>query len=139
MSFRVDGEAIESGGPEDRLLPWRRVRDIAGISRSTAWRMQRSGDFPTPVTVSPGRVGWWESELTAWKGARGTTGALRPPSRPRLPGMSRQAPGRSMTATPTGACGRQATSEISKMDPESQPVRKRRARPVHVDQIDFGF
>lgn len=141
MSFQVDGEAIESGGPEDRLLPWRRVRDIAGISRSTAWRMQRVGDFPTPVTLSPGRVGWWESELTAWKGARRKTGALRPPSTPRLPGMPRRGSGRSVTATATstGACDRQEASEILKKALASQPARKRRARPVHVDQIDFGF
>lgn len=138
MNFRVDGEFIDSGGPEDRLLPWRRVQDIAGISWSTAWRMQRNGEFPTPVTVSPGRVGWWESELTAWKGARGTTRALVPPSRPRLPGMPRRAPGRSAPAASNGVCDRQEKSEVSK-EATRPPERKRRARPIHVDQIDFGF
>ena len=138
MSFRVDGEPIESGGPGDRLLPWRRVEDIAGISRSTAWRMQRIGEFPTPVTVSPGRVGWWESELTAWKGARGTKRALVPPSRPRLPGMSRRAPGRAAPAASIGVCDRQEKSGVSK-EATRLPERKRRARAVHVDQIDFGF
>ena len=139
MNFRADGESIESGGPEDRLLPWRRVQDIAGISRSTAWRMQRIGEFPTPVTVSPSRVGWWESELTAWKGARGTTRALVPPSRPRLPGMPRRAPGRSSPAASNGGCEREEISESLVNGPVRRPERKRRARPVHVDQIDFGF
>lgn len=47
----------EVGGPDDRLLPWPAVREIAGISRATAWRMQQVGDFPEPVPISPNRVG----------------------------------------------------------------------------------
>lgn len=58
------------GGRDDRLLAWPAVRDITGLSRTTAWRMQKTGDFPLPVVVSPGRVCWWESELAAWKIAR---------------------------------------------------------------------
>lgn len=139
MSFRVDGESVDTGGPEDRLLPWDRVRDIAGISRTTAWRMQQTGDFPTPVPVSPGRVGWWESELTAWKGTRGAAKPLAPPSRPRLPGMLRRAPVRSVTAMSNEACDRQVVSEALKKEPVRSLAPKRRARLVHVDQIDFGF
>ncbi|MDO9077091.1 MAG: AlpA family phage regulatory protein, partial [Brevundimonas sp.] len=67
MTFAPEGEPVEPGGPEDRLLPWDRVRDVTGLSRSTAWRLQQVGDFPEPVRISPNRVGWWESELTAWK------------------------------------------------------------------------
>lgn len=54
----------------DRLLPWAAVRDMTGISRTTAWRLQRNGDFPVCVQVSPGRVCWWESELARWKSLR---------------------------------------------------------------------
>ncbi len=67
MAFRIDGIAVESGGPEDRLLLWDRVHDMTGISRTTAWRLSQVGKFPTRVSVSPGRVGWWESELNAWR------------------------------------------------------------------------
>jgi len=42
---------------EDRLLPWRKVKDLTGLSRTTAWRLQKVGDFPVPVAISPGRVG----------------------------------------------------------------------------------
>ncbi|MNJ56412.1 Prophage CP4-57 regulatory protein (AlpA) [compost metagenome] len=135
----MDGEFVDTGGPEDRLLPWGRVRDIAGISRSTAWRMQRTGDFPAPVAVSPGRVGWWESELTAWKGARGTARALKPPSRPRLPGMPRRTPGLYAAAPSDGACVQEGVSDPPMKEQARRPEGKRRARPVHVDQIDFGF
>ena len=68
------------GGADDRLLAWPAVQAVTGLSRTTAWRMQKAGDFPLPVLVSKGRVGWWESELAAWKLAR----APRRPAEPRL-------------------------------------------------------
>lgn len=142
MSFRVDGEPIESGGPGDRLLPWRRVEDIAGISRSTAWRMQRIGEFPTPVTVSPGRVGWWESELTAWKETRKSRKSRRPmsltaPRAPKLIESARSA--RPGIDRPLSEVSRQS----QEVPPSSAAMSERRPRPrkrhVSADQIDFGF
>lgn len=58
------------GDLEDRLLPWSQVRIIVGLSRTTVWRMQKSGDFPASVQISQNRIGWWQSELLAWKRAR---------------------------------------------------------------------
>lgn len=29
-----------------------------GLSRSTLWRMRRAGEFPNPVHISKGRVGY---------------------------------------------------------------------------------
>lgn len=63
---------------DDRLLPWPQVRPIAGISRTTAWRLQNSGDFPKPVMLSPGRVGWRESEIKAWRATRVPRGEPAP-------------------------------------------------------------
>jgi prophage regulatory protein len=71
------------------------VEHIASISRSTAWRMERDGAFPRRVRMSPGRVGWWESELTVWKRTRGgplPPPPLKAPRTPRLPGMARPMP-----------------------------------------------
>lgn len=64
--------------PDDRLLPWPKVRDLTGISRTTAWRLQKAGDFPLPVVISPGRVGWRESEVQAWKASRAPRAAAPP-------------------------------------------------------------
>jgi|GEM_PF-345496 len=149
MPFGINGAPVESGGPEDRLLPWDRVQDMTGISRSTAWRLGRTGAFPTQVSVSPGRVGWWESELTAWKGARGSAKpidpppkgprerVLEPPARPRLPGMSRPAPMRAVSQPL-----RTASQPELPMAPPSEPVAprpRRKGERAHTDQIDFGF
>lgn len=133
MTFCIDGEPVASGGRDDRLLGWERVQDLVGISRSTAWRLQRAGDFPKPVQLSPGRVGWWESELTAWKASRGAEPrALRKPARaPRLPGLARSMPTPAATvagSSPTGTDRSPAT-----------PRKRSRKPTASSQQIDFGF
>lgn len=52
--------------PPGRLLAWPAVRQMVGISRTTAWRLQNTGAFPLPVVISAGRVGWREEDIVAW-------------------------------------------------------------------------
>lgn len=73
-------DAFHPDAAGDRLLAWRQVRDLTGISRTTAWRLQNAGTFPKPVHISPGRVGWRESEVAAWT-ARLAPRGVRPPPR----------------------------------------------------------
>ena len=89
---------IEPGGPGDRLLSWGMVKEITGLSRTTAWRRQKAGDFPLAVQITPGRVGWWQSELDAWKASRAPRSVSRaaPPAAPaaeerRLPSLEAEA------------------------------------------------
>lgn len=111
----------------DRLLPWRRVKDLTGISRTTAWRLQNAGVFPRPVQISPGRVGWRESEVTAWKRRLAPKGAdtvlTRPRPRPaRVPATQEPLP-----AAPTSG-------------PAPTAKRKRTRRPsVAAGQLSFDF
>ena len=131
MTWTSDREGASAGGTEDRLLPWRRVEDIAGISRSTAWRLQQSGAFPSPVPVSPGRVAWWESELTAWKAARARGETVRKPLRPAY---------RRVVEAPS----RPPESNSVMPEPEAVPASvktpsRRRRRYVSPEQTDFGF
>lgn len=140
MTVDGEGAGVSSGGVDDRLLPWGRVQEIAGISRATAWRMQKTGDFPNPVPVSPNRVAWWESELTAWKATRKASGRTRPKpfARPREPRLietarsSKPVEPASPSPPPPPLQGALALEA---------PCRKprRRARAVSPDQIDFGF
>jgi prophage regulatory protein len=39
---------------------------LIGVSEATLWRMWKRGDFPRPIRLSVGRIGWIESELTKW-------------------------------------------------------------------------
>lgn len=142
-------EAQDPGGPSDRLLSWEKVEDMVGISRTTAWRLQRTGAFPRRVSVSPGRVGWWESELTAWKQSRGSARPIDPPprapvrkplespTRPRLPGMSRSAPMR--MAPPAPASPVQPELPIAQQAQTPTKPTRRRKPAAHADQTDFGF
>jgi len=34
-----------------------------GLSRSTIYRKYKSGEFPAPVVLGPGAVGWFEHEI----------------------------------------------------------------------------
>jgi prophage regulatory protein len=49
-----------------RLLRFVEVRQRTGLSRSTIWRMERSGVFPRRVKVSVNVVAWREDEVTEW-------------------------------------------------------------------------
>lgn len=142
MSATFDDEPIETGGKDDRLLSWDQVEHIASISRSTAWRMERDGAFPGRVRVSPGRVGWWESELNAWKRSRNdplpSAPSRKPARAPRLPGMARSMPTPKAVAVPDIG-GKNPASE-NHLSKQAHPVKQRRRRsPASVDQIDFGF
>ncbi len=63
-------QSVSPGELEDRILPWSQVKVISGLSRTTVWRLQKTGDFPASVQVSRNRVGWWQSELLEWKRTR---------------------------------------------------------------------
>ena len=41
-----------------------------GLSHSTRWRERRDGNYPEPVKISKGRVGYRESEIRAWVAAK---------------------------------------------------------------------
>lgn len=41
-----------------------------GLSRRQRMRMVPEGKFPAPVKLTPGRIGWVESEVLDWNAAR---------------------------------------------------------------------
>ena len=61
---------IEAIGMEERLLRRREVEDITGLSRSTIYRMVKTGQFPQPVRVGPKVVRWRLSDIIAWMESR---------------------------------------------------------------------
>lgn len=52
------------------ILGERQVCQMTNLSRTTRWRMERQGEFPKRVRLSPGRVGWREQEVVAWIDSR---------------------------------------------------------------------
>ena len=47
----------------DRIVRETECKAISGLSRTTRWRLEQSGDFPRRRRISPGLVGWLLSEL----------------------------------------------------------------------------
>jgi prophage regulatory protein len=56
---------VLNGSPE-RILRKPEVRDRVGLSDTTLWRRVRDGEFPQPIRISKGSVGWLESEVDQW-------------------------------------------------------------------------
>jgi prophage regulatory protein len=57
----------------------RRPREAAarlGFSLQTMWRLRRRGEFPEPIRLSPGAVGWTDEVLDAWLEQRASSGAV---------------------------------------------------------------
>ena len=120
---------------EDRILPWSQVKVICGLSRTTIWRMQKTGDFPACVQVSQNRVGWWQSELLAWKRAR----TPRRLPEPRIISATPQPvkpPVEQILSAPKQATQPEA---MVRSDPPARARRKRKvAVPENQTAFDFG-
>ena len=56
--------------PANRILRVAAVCERAGLSRTTVWRLERRGAFPARRYLSPGAVGWLESEVDEWIATR---------------------------------------------------------------------
>lgn len=57
-----------------RFLRFNAVRDRTGLSRSTIWRLERTGGFPQHRRLSTNAVGWLERDVNDWVEARLKTG-----------------------------------------------------------------
>lgn len=51
------------------MLTERMVLELVPISRTTLWRLERSGKFPRAVYVSPNRRFWFRDQVIAWQTA----------------------------------------------------------------------
>ena len=51
---------------DDRVLRWPEVKKIVGLSRVTAWRLERDGRFPRRLQLGGNSCGWLLSEVRGW-------------------------------------------------------------------------
>lgn len=54
----------------DPIIRPRELPEHVGLSKATVQRLINRGDFPRPLRLSPGAVGWRKSTLDAWLAAR---------------------------------------------------------------------
>lgn len=53
-----------------QILSRRQVADLLDISPVTLWRMRTRGEFPQPLQISSGRVGWCARTVWEWLAER---------------------------------------------------------------------
>lgn len=61
--------------PAADIVRPRHIREATGLSATSIWRMRQRGDFPEPIRLSEGAVGWLRADIVAWLASRGRTGA----------------------------------------------------------------
>ncbi len=49
-----------------RLIRTDEVTTRTGLSRTTLWRLERKGEFPTRRQIGANSVGWIEAEVDRW-------------------------------------------------------------------------
>lgn len=50
----------------NRILTEEQTKDKTNLSRDTRKRLAAQGKFPAPYSISPGRLGYIESEIDQW-------------------------------------------------------------------------
>ena len=63
-------EATVAGLKLQRFLRRPEVERVTGLGRSTIYDKIATGEFPKPVPLSGGAVGWLESEIAKWQAQR---------------------------------------------------------------------
>ena len=56
--------------PKIRILKMKSVADVTGLSPTHIRRLVEMQNFPQPVPLSAGRLGWVEAEVQSWLRAR---------------------------------------------------------------------
>ena len=59
---------------QEHIIRWPQVRATTGLSRTTAWRLEKVGQFPRRRSLGPNSVGWLQSEITQWVETRAVVG-----------------------------------------------------------------
>ena len=61
---------IPSESPSNRIIRAKEVQSITGLSRTTIWRFENTGEFPKRVNLGGNSVGWKLNEVKQWVESR---------------------------------------------------------------------
>ncbi len=62
----------------EKFLNLSEVMNRTGLSKTSIWRGQKEGTFPTSYSISAKRVAWKSSEIDQWIEARVRSGSTDP-------------------------------------------------------------
>lgn len=62
--------SIQHNGTPVQIIRMKEVIRRVGLSRSTIWRLERTGKFPRRRRLGPNSIGWLLSEVDDWIATR---------------------------------------------------------------------
>ena len=133
---------LDPTAPAGGYLAWREVSRRTSLSRTTAWRLQKRGEFPRAYPISPGRVGHLEREVEAWIASRASTSSERPGRAPPTPAVKPPPVSGDRGLARAAAAERPTVAARAVAPPVASPRagrRRRRADPGAGQQITFNF
>ena len=77
MSEHAEGDCWGESLRRAQVLSRRQVAAVLGVSTTTLWRMVRRREFPAPIRLSRGRVGWRRVTVEQWLAAREAASVVR--------------------------------------------------------------
>jgi prophage regulatory protein len=57
-------------GGNMKILNLKEVIEKVGLSTTTIWRLERRGEFPKRIKLSPNRRGWEDTQVQEWVDTR---------------------------------------------------------------------
>ena len=55
--------AVSQNSLPERIIRTKEVTELTGLSRTTLWRMEKTGEFPAKVSLGANSIGWRLSEI----------------------------------------------------------------------------
>ena len=68
----VSGNLPQTGfqNAPDKIIRTKEVQSLTGLSRTSIWRLEKKGEFPSRVPLGTGSVGWKYTEVQDWVNSR---------------------------------------------------------------------
>ncbi len=63
----------KSNKADDEILRFPEVNALTKLSRTTIWRYEQNGNFPSRILLGGGSVGWYKSQVQQWVATRPTS------------------------------------------------------------------
>jgi prophage regulatory protein len=70
----MNKRASTSSSTSVRFLRDREIRSLTGLSKTTIWRLERTGRFPRRRKLAARAAGWVASEVESWLQQRALEG-----------------------------------------------------------------
>lgn len=62
--------SLNQPSSDQQIVRAKEVVELTGLSRTTIWRLEKAGDFPSRVQLGIGAIGWLKADILQWISSR---------------------------------------------------------------------